>query len=197
MTPRIHAAVALLSIVLLPAFALAQSKKSTVGAARAQAVAAAPKGAAFRSAGQEYRVVPTIRAVKVTADASSAASLAAVGAGQGALLERKGPYALYVEPAGEAPAATSQTVAVAVNVRSGQLGVITGTITARVASAAAAQAAAKGAGLVVELVSPASGYAFFRSPPGADVLAAAAALAARPEVKGVEVEVREAYDEPQ
>jgi hypothetical protein len=197
MTPRIHAAVALLSLALLPAFASAQSKQGTVDAARAQAVAAAPKGASFRSAGQEYRVVPTIRAVKVTGGASSAASLATVGAGPADLLERKGPYALYVERGGDSPAAVSQTVAVAVNARSGQLGVITGTITARVASAAAAQAAAKGAGLAVEHVSPASGYAFFRAPQGADVLAASAALAARPEVRGVEVEVREAYDEPQ
>jgi len=195
MTTRIHAAIALLA--LLPAFATAQSKKSTVGAARAQAVAAAPKGAAFKSAGQEYRVVPTIRAVKITGNASAAASLSALGAGQGDLLEKKGPYALFVERGGEAATATSQTVGVAVNARSGQLGVITGTITARVGSAAAAQAAAKGAGLALELVSPASGYAFFRAPQGSDVLAAAAALAARPEVKGVEVEVREAYDEAQ
>lgn len=195
MTTRIHVAIALLA--LLPVFAAAQSKKSNVDAHRAQAVGAAPKGTSFRSAGQEYRVVPTIRAVKVTVGAPSAASLSAVGAGQGDLLERKGPYALFVAPAGEAPAAASQTSAVAVNERSGQLGVITGTITARVGSAAAAQAAAKGAGLALELVSPSSGYAFFRAPPGADVLAAAAALAARREVKGVEVEVREAYDEPQ
>ena len=197
MSPRIHAAAALLVLALLPAFALAQSKKSTVGSARAQAVAASPKGAAFRSAGQEYRVVPAIRAVTVRGGSSPDASLPAEGAGQGALLERKGPYALFLAPAGEAPAATSETRAVAVNARSGQLGVITGTITARVASAAAAQAAAKGAGLALELFSPASGFAFFRAPPGADVLASAAALSARPEVKGVEVEVREAFDEPQ
>ncbi len=197
MTLRVHAAVALASLALLPVFASAQAKKSTVGAARAQAVAAAPEGASFRSAGQEYRIVPTLRAVKVAGGASSGASLSAVGAGPGALLERKGPYALYVEPAGETPAAASQTVAVAVNARSGQLGVLTGTITARVGSAAAAAAAAKGAGLVLDLVTPASGFAFFRAPPGADVLAAAAALAARPEVQGVEVEVREAYDEAQ
>jgi hypothetical protein len=195
MASRIHLVALLLA--LMPVIAAAQSKASAADARRAQVVASAPKGATFRSAGQEYRLVPTIRAVRDTTDASSDASLAAVGATQGAFLERRGPYALYVEPAGESTAAASQTAAVAVNVRSGQLGVVTGTITARVPSAAAARAAAKGAGLALELVSPTSGYAFFRAPPGASALSAAAALGARPEVKGVEVEVREAYDEPQ
>jgi hypothetical protein len=95
------------------------------------------------------------------------------------------------------PDLASPTRAVAVNQRSGQLGVITGTITARVDSAAAAEAAARAEGVVLELVTPATGYAFFRARPGADVLAAAAALSARPELKGVEVEVRESFDEPQ
>ena len=161
-------------------------------------MAAAPKGAAFRSAGQEYRVVPTIRAVRDTGPASASRSLTAAQASGLEVLERKGPYTLFVDRGGDSPAAApAQTSAVAVNQRSGQLGIITGTITARVASKAAAQAAAKGAGVALELVSPSSGYAFFRAPAGTDVLAAAAALAARPEVKGVEVEVREAFDEPQ
>ena len=197
MITRVHAVLALLALALLPATASAQSKKSTIDPARAQALAAAPKGAAFRSAGQEYRIVTNIRAVR---DAGPAAnrSLAAAQASGVDVLERKGPYTLFVERGGDgAAAAPGQTSAVAVNQRSGQLGVITGTITARVASKAAAQAAAKGAGVTLELVSPNSGYAFFQAPAGMDVLSAAAALAARPEVKGVEVEVREAFDEPQ
>ena len=52
-------------------------------------------------------------------------------------------------------------------------------------------------GMALELVSPTSGYAFFRAPARADALAAAAALGARPEVKGAEVGVREAFDEAQ
>ena len=133
----------------------------------------------------------------MTGLATGSATLSAVGVRESDLLERKGPYALFVEPAGAVPDVASPTRAVAVNVRSGQLGVITGTITARVGSADAAAAAARAEGVVLELVTPVTGYAFFRARPGADVLAAAAALGARPELKGVEVEVRESFDEPQ
>jgi hypothetical protein len=197
MAPRIRAVVALATLVVLPGPAEAQARKSTLDARRAQAVASAPLGTSFRSAGQDYRVVPAIRAARVTVSATDSATLSSVGARESDILERKGPYALFVERAGAVPDIASPTSAVAVNVRSGQLGVITGTITARVGSATAAAAAARAEGVVLELVTLATGYAFFRAPPGADVLAAAAALGARPEVKGVEVEVRESYDEPQ
>ena len=197
MAPRIRAVVALAALIVMPWPAEAQARKSTLEARRAQALASAPMGAAFRSAGQDYRVVPAIRAARVTGSATGSATLSAVGARESDLLERKGPYALFVEPAGGVPDVASPASAVAVNVRSGQLGVITGTITARVGSADAAAAAARAEGVVLELVMPVTGYAFFRARPGADVLAAAAALGARPELKGVEVEVRESFDEPQ
>jgi hypothetical protein len=193
MAPRIRAVVALAALVVLPGAAGAQARTSTLEARRAQAVASAPMGASFRSAGQDYRVVPAVRAARV----AGSATLLAVDARESDLLERKGPYALFVEQAGAAPDVASPTRAVAVNTRSGQLGVITGTITARVGSADAAAAAATAGGIILELVMPATGYAFFRARPGADVLAAAAALGARPELKGVEVEVRESFDEPQ
>jgi hypothetical protein len=197
MTARIDLVAALLALLSLPAIATAQQKGGSVVALRAKVVAAAPRGGEFRSAGQEYRIVPTIRAAKATGGAATAAAPTALNAGQGTLLERKGPYGLYVSPTAESAMAASGTAAVALNLRSGQLGVITGTITARVPSAAAAQAAATEAGLTLELVSPSSGYAFFRAAPGADAIKAAAALRARPGMKGVEAEVREAYDEPQ
>ncbi len=197
MAPRIRAVALLAALTLLPGLVAAQTRKSTLDARRAQAVASAPAGASFRSAGQDYRIVPGIRAARVRGSGTVSSTLSAVGARESDLLERKGPYALYVEPAGAVPDVASPTSAVAVNVRSGQLGIVTGTITARVGSATAAATAARAGGVILELVTPATGYAFFRARSGADVLAAAAALRARPELKGVEVEVREAYDEPQ
>jgi hypothetical protein len=93
-------------------------------------------------------------------------------------------------------AAGATTRAVAVNTRSGQFGVITGTITAKVASVAQARTAAQVAGVALEHFAESTGYAYFHVPEGADALAAAASLQMSSVLKGVQVEVREGYDEP-
>ncbi len=197
MRTRISTLALLAGLLALPSATAGQSKVSALASPRAQAVAAAPKGATFRSSGQEYRVVLGVRATEVPRSAPVAPRLSAAGASGADLLEVKGPYAIYREPAGTAPVGGAETRAVAVNTRSGQLGVITGTITGWAASAAEAGNAARAAGVALEFYAESTGYGFFLAPEGGDALAAAAALRAASGLKGVQVEVRESYDEPE
>jgi subtilisin-like proprotein convertase family protein len=172
-----------------------QSKSSGLASPRMQALAQVPKGASFQSSGQDYRLVLGIRAIDERRSGAAVVRRAAAGATGSNLLERKGPYAIYRLPAGAVATGGATTRAVAVNTRSGQFGVITGTITARAASAAEARIAAKAAGVALEYFTESTGYAFFHVPEGGDALAAAASLRAVSALRGIQVEVREGYDE--
>ncbi len=180
----------------LPSAAVGQSKGKGHASLREQAVAVAPKGVSFRGSGQEYQVVLGIRAADEGRSAAVGAKRANGRSSRSDLLERMGPYAIYREPVGAMATAGATTRAVAVNTRSGQLGVITGTITARVASMAQAGTAARVAGVMLEHFTESTGYAYFHVPDGGDALAAAASLQTSSVLKGVQVEVREGYDEP-
>ena len=189
MNAHVHAALLAAALLAVPVAAGGQAGADAQAARRARAVAASSLGEPFRSAGQEYRLVHDLRAVEVRGPASRSA---AVGAGA-EVIEHRGPFVVLRETGSAAPSAR----AVAVNVRTGQLGVVTGTITARVASAAEAATAARGAGVSLDLSSPATGWAFFQAAEGADVLAAVAVLAGRPGLSRVEAEVKEAWDQPE
>ena len=167
-----------------------------LAARRTRALAAAPLGDSFRSSGIDYRIVRGIRAIERGAGHTVAQRLAMQGAPSDALLEEKGPYLVYQEPAGTAPASAAPGRAVAVDARTGRLGIVTGTVVVRVASQAQAEAVARETGIALEYYAPSIGRAFYQVVAGGDAVAAAARLAARPGVSDVEVDVQVAFRVP-
>ena len=199
----------LLLLAAVPLIAGAQAPADSPAPRRATLVAEAEKGAPFQSGRQTYRLVVGLRATVEGNVASPSERLAAVGVAPDALVERRGPFLLFRQPA-TAPTATARLAAasavtvvdrtptypVAVNARTGQLGIVPGTIVARLGKVGDAAALARAGGLEVEYVAEPIGYAFFLVPDGKDVVAAAAALAADPRVQSADVEIREHFAVP-
>ena len=156
--------------------------------ARAALVKEAPKGPEFRSSGQTYRIVGGLRATALPTGASVDQGLAAVRSSPGELVDRKGPYLIFRQPAaqgaGVVPSARdvdwSRTLPVAVNVKTGRLGVVASVLVVKLKDVGAAPALAAANGLVLTFVAEGIGYAFFDVPDGQDLLAAASTVAATP-----------------
>ena len=200
---RYPVALILLVAAVLPAAAIGQTP--TAAERSAALVAAAPKGPEFENDRQNYRVVAGMQAVKL-GDATSGARTAALGLSASAMVERKGPYAIVERGAAtgtpaavvEAASAVSAIAAepsypVVVNTRTGQLGVVSGTIIVKLASIADVDALAKANGLSVEYVAEPIGFAFLGAPAGIDVLATTAALGRDPRVMLAYAEIREHF----
>jgi hypothetical protein len=172
--------------------------------ARAALVKEAPKGPEFRSSGQAYRIVGGLRATTLPPGDSVERGLSAVRSAPGDLVERKGPYLIFREPveqgAGIVPSARdvdrSRTLPVAVNLRTGRLGVVANVLVVKLKDVGAAQELATANGLALTFVASGIGYAFFDVPDDRDLLAAASAVARDARVKSAEVEVRENFNVP-
>jgi hypothetical protein len=116
------------------------------------------------------------------------------------LVEEKGPFAIFREGAAAATEATragpAETHPVAVNERTGNLGVVPGTLVVRLREGSSAGELARAHGLSLDFHAAHLGTAFFRAPAGASLPAAAARLAADPRVRSAEIEVKEHLAEP-
>jgi hypothetical protein len=203
---RFPVALILFVAAVLPATALGQAE--TAAARRAALVAAAPKGPEFENDRRTYRVVTGMQAVKL-GDATANARAAALGLPATAVVEQRGPYAIVERGAAtgtlasavEAASAVSAIAAepsypVVVNTRTGQLGVVSGTIIVKLATVADADALAKANGLSVEYVAEPIGFVFLGAPAGTDVLAMTAALGRDPRVILAYAEIREHFAVP-
>jgi hypothetical protein len=196
---------ALLGLLLPPAACLAQEKGAVTTAAleRRALVESLPKGSAFRSGGQEYQIVGGVRAVAKGPEAEERQALEAVGAAAADLLEAKGGFLVYREAAGAAPVAAraaagpGSTLPVAVNRRTGGLGIVLGSLTVRLRDPAVAEAVAREHGLRLTFSAPHLSTAFYQVPQGQDIQAAAAELARDGRVTTAEIEVKEHFAVPQ
>jgi len=195
----------LLGLLLPSAACLAQEKGAVAAAAlqRRALVESLPKGTAFRSGGQEYQIVGGVRAVARAPEAGERQALAAVGAAPADLIEAKGSFLVYREAASAAPVAArtaaggGSTLPVAVNRRTGGLGVVLGSLTVRLRDPAAAEAVAREHGLRLTFSAPHLSTAFYQVPEGKDIQAAAAELAGDGRVTAAEIEVKEHFAVPQ
>jgi hypothetical protein len=191
---------------VLPTTGLGQAE--TAAARRAELVAASPKGPEFTNDRRTYRVVAGMQAVRL-GDATAVARAEALGLPAAAVVEQKGPYAIVERgTAADAPAnrlAAASAIAsvdgerafpVVVNARTGQLGVVSGTIIVKLADLADADALAKANGLSVEYVAEPIGFVFLGAPAGTDVLAMTAALGRDPRVILAYAEIREHFAVP-
>jgi hypothetical protein len=161
-----------------------------------------PQGPAFRSAGQTYRPVSGLRAA-VRGQATAVQRMQSLGAAAVDVVQEKGPYVIFRDaaagakalgaPAGNDPRAAFSVV---VNTRTGRLGIADGLVTAKLADVKLARGLADAHGLALEFVAEGIRYAFFRVPPGGDLVEAAAALARSRGVVSAEVDVREEFAVP-
>jgi hypothetical protein len=202
---RFAIALILLVTTLLPSAALAQAEAAS--ARRAGLVAASQKGPEFKNDKQTYRVVVGMRAVP-RGDATSGRANA-LGIEAEDVVEQKGPYAIVARtPVGTAGAprvaaasavselAGAPAYPVVLNTRTGQLGVVSGTLVVKMPKIADAAALAKAYGLTVDYVAESIGYAFLRVPAGGDVISTAAALRRDARVSSAYAEIREHFPVP-
>jgi hypothetical protein len=197
---------AVVALALLPAMAWGAepAPQGMSLEARAALVEAAPKGAAFRSAGQTYQMVGGLRATPLAPGSTVDQGLAAARSAPTELVEVKGPYLVFRESATRAPALVpaaavvdqARTFPVVVNTRTGRLGVAANVLVVKLADVAAAPALAAANGLELDFVADRIGYAFFRVPDGRDLLGAAATMSRDGRVTSAEIEVREHFATP-
>jgi predicted RecA/RadA family phage recombinase len=197
---------ALVLLFLLPSARAAASQEDAQGQLgeqeREAVVRSLPKGEPFRSGGQQYRLVGGLRAVHRGTDSTAREALARAGAAAAAVVEVKGRFVLFQQNASAAPLAAPQlanrveTLPVAVNERTGGLGVVLGTITVKLRASGQAEALAREHGLRLDLAAPHLSTAFYRVPAGASIEAATARLVNDARVVSAEIEVKEHFAEP-
>ncbi len=193
-----------LSVALLPATALGQADATR--ARRAELVAASQKGPEFRNDKQTYRVVVGMQALP-RGDAGASAQALKLGFSTADVVEQKGPYVIVTRApvgatatlrleaaSGLAEVSGAPAFPVVVNVRNGQLGVVSGTLVVKMADVGEAAALAEANGLGVEYVAEPIHYAFLRVPAGRDVLAVLAALRRDARVSSAYAEIRETFN---
>jgi hypothetical protein len=164
---------------------------------RATAVARLPRGHAFTSAGEAYRIVGGVRAVRRAAHETESQTLARSGASASDVVDRKGSQYLVVRSRVAATATVpSSGYLAAVNGRTGNLGVLPGILEVRMRRGADPADLANGHGLAVVSSAPRLSLTFLRVPAGRDLAASAAALARDPAVESVEIEVIEHLAQP-
>jgi len=153
------------------------------------------RGPEFSSQGITYQLVTNARALKQDFRENPDQALARADLGKQDLIDQKAGF-LVVR--GNVSAATAidtprgeRLYPVALNTRSGQLGIVTGTIVARLKDPAVATSVAENHGLTLIRAYPHLGYAYYKAPATRDVLAAAGALAGDARVQQADVEVVE------
>jgi hypothetical protein len=190
---------ALVAVLLLPCAAAARPKAAR-GTAPAQArragvVARLPLGPTLESGGERYRVLGGVRALARAAGETEAELLSRAGVSSEDVVERKGELVVHRDPGAaaraSAPAGADGARAVALNVRTGGLGMVSGILNVRLRDRGAAAGVAAAHGLELVSAAPRLGLAFLRAPGGEDLHAIASALAQDARVAEAEIEVLE------
>ena len=164
--------------------------------ADARTLAALTRGAELVNDGQTYVLLPEARAVRAQhSGEASTQALTRLGLPGRSVLERKGAFVLFREIApvstATGPAASQDSLPVLLNTKTGALAVVAGTIRVRLHVAGDAEAVAAAHGLTVSNQFPHLKTAFYEAPVGADLAAAAKALAADPRVADAGLELIE------
>ena len=162
------------------------------------------EGPAVESGGERYVLLPEVRAVHVrNLDRGSEHALASMGVQALEVLETKGHLVLYRRASAASPAfvrlltpSGHRSLPVVRNERTGQLGVVPGTITVKLRDVALAEALASDHGLVLELRVGTTAYGIYRVAPSTDPFAAASALRADVRVADATVEILENVNVP-
>lgn len=166
-------------------------------AERAAVVARLQRGHAFRSGGEQYRVLGGVRALQRVGHESEAQVLARAGAVSSDVIDRKGrEYVVVRSRAAATPTVPRSGNLTAVNVRTGNLAVLSGLLAVGLRQGTDPADLARAHGLVVVSSAPRLAMTFLRVPVGGDSEVAAADLARDPGVESVEIEVIEHLARP-
>ena len=155
------------------------------------------RGASLTSNGQEYQLLPGVRAAKSQSKEPPQQTLTRMGGGK--LIETKGSFVVFTAAQQSAASVTSvngTSYPTAVNSRTGGIGILPGTLSGKLKNIDSAAAVATDHGLEVVRIFAHLQTAFYRVKTGQDVVAAAASLAADARVASAEVEVIEHIDVP-
>jgi hypothetical protein len=191
-------------IALCLAFAaplvLAQESPKRVAKAaaaeRAAMLETLQRGKEIRGSREQYRLLPEVHAVEHGASAETPQqALARIGESGAQVVETKGRLVLFRSPL-QKPAFVERVSGATVyptvvNVRTGTLGVLTGTLVAKPKSMGDAAAIASSHGLVKGKEYPQLQTVFYRVKAGTDIADAAAALQADPRVEDAYPEIIE------
>jgi len=158
------------------------------------------KGSAFSSRGESYVVLTEVHAVQAaSAEEADSSALIRVGLVGASVMQRKGVHVLYRTPAGTATNPEASLIAlpgavarpVVLNTRTGQLGIVLGTIIAKLHNPADTEDLALKYGVQIQADFKHLSMAVFAVKPGRDVAAAAQQLQADSRVESADVEVIE------
>jgi len=192
---------------LLAAGAQAQERKPADKPGRGQEfLQSLRRGEEIATRNERYVVLPDVRAViRHGVPEAPQEALAALGVGPAEPLEVKGQFIIY-HPLTVGSIAQANAVAqvdgqrvfpVAVNPRTGQFGIVTGSIAVRVENPADWEALAADYGLQLARRYEHLGVAFYQVAPQRDILAARRDLLADTRVIEAELEVLEHFNVPQ
>lgn len=191
----------LITLLILIVSFPAQATDRTVATAsnpRASILNTQVRGAVVISNQQEYQVLPGVRAVQSRKQEKPQQTLERVGGRK--LIETKGAFVVFtsaqkgVNSLARVNGATSFPTVL--NVRTGGIGIIPGTVSVKLKNTEGAAAIAAEHGLVLVREFAHLQAAFYRVNPGQDVVATVAALVADPRVASAEMEVVEHLNAP-
>jgi len=171
------------------------SGPGNVKAARAAMLERLPQGKRVDIRGEHYRQLPEVLAVERGARGSPEEAVAALGASAADIIETKGRLVVFrssQKKQGFVERVAGTTVyPTLLNMRTGAIGVLTGTLIVKPRNMADADAIAAGHALQKIKAYPQLGTVFYRAGGKADIADVAAALAADPRVESAHPEIIE------
>ena len=174
-----------LALLLIAVPAAAQSNGDPT--ARAAMLATLERGKEMKGSGARYQHLPQVGAVATGDDETAEQALARIGENGAQVVETKGRLVLFrsatKRPASVASAGNAGVYPAVVNLRTGTLGVLTGSLVVQPRSMADAYAIASAHGLEKVKAYPQLQAVFYKVKDGADIADASAALQADPRVE--------------
>ena len=196
---RIGLGTLLICSIALPAVARPPLEQPAANAAILQSLS---HGQSFTSGNQQYNLLPELRAVERQSQHElPQQTLTRLGTNGGAPIETKGSFVVFrsaQQGMGRVEQVQSVTLLypAVLNVRTGVIGILPGTLSVKPRNMADAAAIASDHGLELVREFAHLQAAFYRVKPGQDVLGAAAVLSADSRVASAEVEVLEHLNVP-
>jgi len=172
------------------------------GADRSGKWADLERGASFVSRGKTYILLPGVRASATAPGSEAAAGSRALAIPAAEILETKGAFVIHKAlPVASSRATFSRagetvTYPVALNPRTGQLCVLSGSLVAKLRDIADSAAVAATHGVQELQVFPRLGYASFQVAPGQDLVEALAALSSDARVESAYLDIVEHIKQP-
>lgn len=196
---RVRLGTLLIASIALPVLAMPPLERASANTTVMQSLS---RGQPFMSGNQQYQLLPEVRAVeRRSQNEPPQQTLTRLGANGGTQIETKGSFVLFrsaQQGAGRIEQVQSVTLLypAVLNVRTGVIGILPGTLSVKPKDMANAATIAGDHGLELVREFAHLQAAFYRVKPGQDVLAAAVVLAADARVASAEVEVLEHINVP-